>query len=129
MDWFVASGDGTRLVISDHGDLTVIPGDRKGDSESPEDRIDIDGSRARYLADPAALWRHALEEAGRIMRHDFWVADMADVDWDAVLAQYRPLLDLVATPSEFADVMWETLGELGTSHAYVSASTAGWNAS
>jgi tricorn protease len=127
VDWFVASGDGTRLVVSDHGDLTVIPGDRKGDSESPEDRIDIDGSRARYLADPAALWRHALEEAGRIMRHDFWVADMAEVDWDAVLAQYRPLLDLVATPSEFADVMWETLGELGTSHAYVGASAAGWN--
>jgi tricorn protease len=125
VDWFVASGDGTRLVISDGGDLAVIPGDRKGDSDSPEDRIDIDGSRARYLADPAALWRHALEEAGRIMRHDFWVADMAEVDWDAVLAQYRPLLDLVATPSEFADVMWETLGELGTSHAYVGASAAG----
>jgi tricorn protease len=127
VDWFVASGDGTRLVVSDHGDLSVIPADRKGDSESPEDRIEIDGSRARYLADPAALWRHALEEAGRIMRHDFWVADMAEVDWEAVLAQYRPLLDLVATPSEFADVMWETLGELGTSHAYVSASTVGWN--
>ena len=127
VDWFVASGDGTRLVISDHGDLAVIPADRKGDADSPEDRIDIDGSRARFLADPAALWRHALEEAGRIIRHDFWVADMADVDWDAALAQYRPLLDLVATPSEFADVMWETLGELGTSHAYVSASAAGWN--
>jgi tricorn protease len=127
VDWFVASGDGTRLVVSDHGDLTVIPGDRKGDSESPEDRIEIDGSRARYLADPAALWRHALEEAGRIVRHDFWVADLAEVDWDGVLAQYRPLLDLVATPSEFADVMWETLGELGTSHAYVSPGGAGGN--
>jgi len=127
VDWFVASGDGTRLVVSDHGDLVVIPADRKGDPDSPEDRIDIDGSRARYLAEPAALWRHALEEAGRIVRHDFWVADMAEVDWDAVLAQYRPLLDLVATPSEFADVLWETLGELGTSHAYVAASTAGGN--
>jgi tricorn protease len=120
VDWFAASGDGTRLVVADHGELTVIPGDRKGDPDSSEDRVVIDGSRARFLADPAALWRHALEEAGRIVRHDFWVADMADVDWEAVLAQYRPLLDLVATPSEFADVLWETLGELGTSHAYVS---------
>jgi tricorn protease len=127
VDWFVASGDGSRLVIADHDELAVIPGDRKGDSDSPEDRVVIDGSRARFLADPAALWRHALEEAGRIIRHDFWVADMGDVDWDAVLAQYRPLLDLVATPSEFADVLWETVGELGTSHAYVSPADAGGN--
>jgi tricorn protease len=124
-DWFVASGDGTRLVVADHDELVVIPGDRKGDSDSPEDRVEIDGSRARFLADPAALWRHALEEAGRIIRHDFWVADLADVDWDAVLAQYRPLLELVATPVEFADVLSETLGELGTSHAYVSPSADG----
>jgi tricorn protease len=127
VDWFVASGDGTRLVIADHNELAVIPGDRKGDSDSPEDRVVIDGSRARFLADPAALWRHALEEAGRLIVHDFWVADLAGVDWDAVLAQYRPLLDLVATPSEFADVMWETLGELGTSHAYVRPSGDGEN--
>ena len=65
VDWFAASGDGTRLVIADHSELAVIPGDRKADPDSPEDRVVIDGSRARFLADPAALWRHALEEAGR----------------------------------------------------------------
>ena len=26
------------------------------------------------------------------MRHDFWVPDMAEVDWDGVLGTYRPLL-------------------------------------
>ena len=79
----------------------------------------IDRSRARFLADPAALWRNAYAEAGRIMRHDFWVADMADVDWDAVLDAYRPLLDRIAGPADFADLLWEMFGELGTSHAYV----------
>ena len=44
---------------------------------------------------------------------------MADVDWDAVAAEYRPLLDRITTSSEFADVLWEVFGELGTSHAYV----------
>ncbi len=53
------------------------------------------------------------------MRHDFWVADMADVDWDGAADEYRPLLDRIATESEFADVLWEVFGELGTSHAYV----------
>jgi tricorn protease len=84
----------------------------------------VDGSRARFVADPAALWRHAFDEAARLVRYDFWVADMADVDWDAALAQYRPLLDLVATPREFADVLQEVVGELGTSHAYVAPAPA-----
>jgi tricorn protease len=119
VDWFEASGDGTRLVVSDEDSLTVLAGDHKADSDNPDDKIVIDATRARFLADPAALWQHAFAEAGRLVRHDFWVADLADVDWDAVAAQYRPLVDQVASSAEFADVLNEALGELGTSHAYV----------
>jgi len=46
---------------------------------------------------------------------------MCGIDWDAVLEQYRPLVDRVASPDEFADLLREVLGELGTSHAYVTA--------
>jgi tricorn protease len=118
VDWFEVSGDGTRLVTSDHGKLTVIPAERKADGDNPDDKIEIDRSRARFLLDPPAMWRQAYAEAGRIMRHDFWVPDMADVDWDAVQDEYRPLLDRITTRSEFVDVLWEVFGELGTSHAY-----------
>ena len=120
VDWFEVSGDGCYLVVSDHGDLSVVPADRKPDSDNPSDRVGVDLSRARYLAQPAALWRNAYEEAGRILRHDYWVPDMADVDWDGVLAAYRPLLDRIAGSGDFADLLWEVLGELGTSHAYVA---------
>ena len=120
VDWFEVSGDGCYLVVSDHGDLSVVPADRKPDSDNPSDRVGVDLSRARYLAQPAALWRNAYEEAGRILRHDYWVPDMAEVDWDGVLAAYRPLLDRIAGPGDFADLLWEVLGELGTSHAYVA---------
>ena len=99
VDWFEVSGDGSRLVVSDDGDLSVIPAEHKPDSDDPADRLHVDLSRARYLADPAALWHGAYEEAGRIIRHDFWVPDLAGVDWDAVLAGYRPLLDRIAAPA------------------------------
>ena len=125
VDWFEASGDGTRLVTSDHGNLTVIPAERKADGDNPDDEIEIDRSRARFLLDPPAMWRQAYAEAARIMRHDFWVPDMADVDWDAVQDEYRPLLDRITTGSEFADVLSEVFGELGTSHAYVYAPDGG----
>jgi tricorn protease len=118
-DWFEVSGDGKRLVIRDHCELSVVSAERKDDDEA--DRVRVDLSRARFLADPVARWRHAYDEAGRAMRHDFWVADMAEVDWDAVLAAYRPVLARIRTSEDFADLLWEINGELGTSHAYVSA--------
>jgi tricorn protease len=117
-DWFEASGDGTKLVISDRGKLTVGPADRKADPDNDDDKIVIDRSRARFSADPPALWQQAYAEAFRIMRHDYWVADMADVDWDAVREEYRPLLDRIASQDDFTDLLWEVFGELGTSHCY-----------
>jgi tricorn protease len=123
LDWFEVSGDGGTLVLSDHGKLSVVPADRKPDSDNPADKVTVDKSRARFLADPAAMWRNAYAEAGRFIRRGFWVGDMADVDWDGVLESYRPLLDRIAVPSDFADLLWEVLGELGTSHAYVDADT------
>ena len=118
LDWFEVSGDGEWLVIRDGSELRVIPSQRKADPDGA-DSVQVDLSRARFMADPVALWRHAYTEAGRFMQHDFWVPDMAGVDWPGVLDSYRPVLDRVGTASEFADLLWELLGELGTSHAYI----------
>ncbi len=127
-DWCEASGDGTRLVVRDHHRVYVIPANRKADSDNTDDRVSVDLGRARFRADPAALWRAAYAEAGRAMRHEYWIPDMADVDWDGVLEQYRPLLDRIATADDFADVMHEVVGELGSSHAYIrGAGGSGYN--
>jgi tricorn protease len=125
LDWFEVSGDGTKLVVSDQGDLRVLGSGPKDDSEESGDPAAVDLSRARYMADPVALWRHAYDEAGRIMRHDFWVDDMAGVDWARVLDDYRPLLGRIAGSEDFADLLWEVFGELATSHAYVRTAPGG----
>jgi tricorn protease len=119
LDWFAVSGDGTRLVVKDGDDLSVLPSSRKNGHDG-DDAVTVDLSRARFLADPAALWRHAYAEAGRLMRRDFWVPDMSGVDWDGVLDAYRPLLDRIRGAGDFADLLWEVVGELGTSHSYVN---------
>ncbi|MGH3217586.1 MAG: PDZ domain-containing protein, partial [Streptosporangiaceae bacterium] len=125
LDWFDVSGDGTRLVIGDDDDVCVVPSEAKEDHDSDES-VTVDMSRARFEADPAALWRHAYAEAGRRMRRDFWVADMSGVDWDGVLDAYRPLVDLIRGSDDFADLLWELFGELGTSHAYVHPASDGF---
>ena len=117
IDWFDVSGDGTRLVVHDRDELRVMPSSGKRDDAA--ETVTVDTSRARFQADPAALWRHAYAEAGRIMRRDFWVADMSGVDWDGVQEEYRPLLDRIRSSADFTDLLWELLGETGTSHSYV----------
>jgi tricorn protease len=118
LDWFGVSGDGSRLVVVDEGDLRAVPSTEPGDSDST---VWIDLRRLLHTVDPAAEWRQAYAEAGRIIRAYYWEPNMCGIDWDAVLAQYRPLVERVASPDEFADLLREVLGELGTSHAYVAA--------
>ena len=118
LDWFDVSGDGTRLVVKDHDELRILPSEHKEDHGSSES-VTVDLSRARFQADPAALWQHAFAEAGRLMRRDFWNPGMSGVDWDAVLDSYRPLLDRIRGADDFTDLMWEVVAELGTSHAYI----------
>ena len=117
LDGFAVSGDGKWAVVQDHGDVRVIPADRKADDDG-SDSVSVDLTRARFREDPAQLWRCAYDEAGRIVRRDYWVPDMSGVDWEGVLAEYRPLLDRIRTTGEFTDLLWEVFGELGTSHAY-----------
>ncbi|MGW6641755.1 S41 family peptidase [Streptomyces iakyrus] len=118
LDWFAVSGDGSRLVIVDEGELRAVPSNEQGDSDST---VWIDARRILHTVDPAAEWRQSYEEAGRLIRAHFWDPGMCGIDWDGVLDQYRPLVERVASPDEFADLLREVLGELGTSHAYVTA--------
>jgi tricorn protease len=122
VSWFTVSGDGSRLVIVDHDDVKVVPSDRKADNGSSDDVINVDLARARFTADPAALWAHAYQEYGRLIRRDFWNPGMSGVDWDEVLGTYRFLVDRVGSSAEFGDLLWEVAAELGTSHAYVTPS-------
>ncbi|MFD9910829.1 S41 family peptidase [Streptomyces sp. NPDC059063] len=117
LDWFAVSGDGTRLVVVDEGDLRAVPSTESGDGDTT---VWIDLRRILHDVDPAAEWRQAYDEAGRLIRAYFWDPGMCGIDWDAVLDQYRPLVERVASPDEFADLLREVLGELGTSHAYVT---------
>ncbi|SCD98265.1 tricorn protease [Streptomyces sp. di188] len=117
LDFFAVSGDGTRLVVVDEGELRAVPATERGDGDST---VWIDLRRVKHEAEPAAEWRQAYAEAGRLIRAYFWDPGMCGIDWDGVLEQYRPLVERVASPDEFADLLREVLGELGTSHAYVT---------
>lgn len=78
----------------------------------------VDLARAKASLDPALEWRQMYADAWRLQRDLFWNPALKGLDWMAVYRRYEPLLDRVASRSEFTDLLWEMQGELGTSHAY-----------
>ncbi|WP_457029856.1 S41 family peptidase [Kitasatospora sp. P5_F3] len=116
LDDFRVSGDGSRIAVIDEGGLRILPADHKA---GDDDDLTVDLDRIRATVDPAAEWRQMFDENGRLMRDNFWRADLGGFDWAGALARYRPLVDRAGTHDDLVDVLWETVGELGTSHAYV----------
>ncbi|MFX4291160.1 S41 family peptidase [Streptomyces bohaiensis] len=120
-DAYEVTGDGRQVVVRAAGKLRAVPVDADADKLDGDDdrnqRVDL--ARVRITVDPAAEWRQMFDECGRLMRDNFWREDMGGVDWDAVLAEYRPLVDAVGTHDDLTDLLWEVVGELYTSHAYI----------
>jgi tricorn protease len=116
VDGYAVSGDGSVIVLVARGGLRLM------DLSNPGRSCPIDLSRIIHIVHPAQEWRQAYHDAARIVRDQYWDPGMCGLDWDALTAQYAPLVDAVATPQEFADVLQELLGELSTSHAYVTPS-------
>ncbi|MFE9607392.1 S41 family peptidase [Streptomyces sp. NPDC006012] len=117
---FEVSGDGKRVLLWTDDRLRAVPSDRRtGHDDDGDTSVTVDLGRVRQTVDPAAEWRQMYDEAGRIMRDQFWRSDLGGVDWAGVLDRYRPVLARVATHDDLVDLLWEVQGELGASHAYV----------
>ena len=122
LDWYRLSGDGTRVVVRDGDVLRIGPADHKvkaePDDEGPSELVTVDLERIQVRVDPVAEWHQMMIETWRLMRDHFWIEDMGGVDWDDALARYLPLVDRIASRDDLSEVLWELIGELGSSHAY-----------
>ncbi|HVE49575.1 MAG TPA: S41 family peptidase [Casimicrobiaceae bacterium] len=125
-DAFELAGDHVTLLIREGKRLRAVAANKKRDLRDASTESDepmrktgwIDLERVRLSIEPRAEWKQMLREVWRLQRDQFWVPNMSGVDWDAVYAQYEPLLARVTTRAELSDLIWEMQGELGTSHAY-----------
>src|SRR5436190_1003684 len=120
---FQLSADRKTLVYRAGNRLRVVKAGEKPDAAAAKEGPSrtsgwVDLSRLKVCVEPPAEWRQMYGEAWRLQREQFWVEDMAEVDWPAVYRQYLPLLDRLSTRTEFSDLLWEMQGELGSSHAY-----------
>jgi tricorn protease len=120
---FDVSRDAKTLLYRSRHRLRVLKAGEKpskadnGDHPSRENGW-LDLRRVKVSVQPAAEWKQMFAEAWRLQREQFWVEDMSGIDWDAIYAQYAPLVERVGSRAELSDLFWEIQGELGTSHAY-----------
>lgn len=119
VDSYAVSGDGQQLVVRHEQSVTLTPATRKpAESEDPG-VVSVDLSRLRFDLDPAAEWRQMFDETTRLMAENFWREDTDGVDFAAVTQRWRPVVEQVRSHDDLVDVLWETVAELNTSHAYV----------
>jgi tricorn protease len=117
---FKISQDAATLYYRAGNRLRALRAGEKSKEDGPPGRKSgwLDLGRIKVSVVPHAEWEQMYREAWRLQRDQFWTADMSGVDWQTVYQRYLPLLDRVATRTEFSDLLWEMQGELGTSHAY-----------
>jgi tricorn protease len=117
------SRDRKTLIYRSRRRLRVLKAGEKPSKSDNGDRPSresgwLDLNRVKVSVQPAAEWKQMFAEAWRLQREQFWTEDMSGIDWDAIYAQYAPLVERVSSRSELSDLFWELQGELNTSHAY-----------
>ena len=120
LDDFAVSADGARLAYQIAESLEIKPA-----GEPDAEAVSVDLDRIRVTVEPMAEWRQMYHETWRLMRDNFWRADMGGVDWTAMGDRYRPLLDRIGCADDLHDVLRELQGETRTSHTGVLPPTAG----
>ncbi|HZE40481.1 MAG TPA: S41 family peptidase [Stackebrandtia sp.] len=115
--------DGKSLVYTSGKQLRVVKATEKAPETAEYNRESgwVDLSRVKVSVRPEFEWPQMFRETWRRLADHFWTEDMSGVDWRAMYDRYAPLVSRVSTRGELSDVLWELMGELGTSHAYERA--------
>lgn len=111
----------THLAVYGDGNLSVI--EVRPGADLSTGRVETTGVTA--IIDPRQEWRQIFWEVWRFQRDNFYDANMKGVDWNAVGRRYEQYLSFVGHRSDLNYVIGQMIGELGSSHSYVSGGDRG----
>ena len=113
---FDVSADGKKILVRQERTFKLY--DLKPEGKSSGKGVATDGLMVDRV--PQQEWVEMFDEVARRYRDFFYVQNMHGYDWDALRAQYRPLVDYVAHRSDLNYVLGEMVAELSVSHAYIA---------
>lgn len=103
--------DGKRLYFLEGGRISYL--DMKAGKSSGGGGL---ASTCKQTVDRYDRWDQMLVEGWRALKLYFYDPQMMGIDWDDVLARYRPRVREVGTYYEFGNLFREMIDELGASH-------------
>ena len=115
INYYQASGDKSKLLVSKDGQFAVIEPNEGAKFEKP---LNLRSMVAPIR--PKAEWKQIFMDAWRIQRDYFYDKNMHGVDWEAVKNNYLKVLDGAANRNDVAFIIGEMIGELNASHTYYS---------
>jgi tricorn protease len=113
---YAMSADGSRLLVREAGGFALYearPGSAGTKKSVATGAMHVDRV-------PAQEWAQIFDEVWRRYRDFFYVENMHGYDWNALRAQYQPLLAHVAHRSDLNYLISEMIAELTVQHAYIS---------
>jgi tricorn protease len=113
---YAASKDGGKILYHSgetFGIVEAVEGKKSGDGKIKTESL-------MALVDPRQEWREMFDEAWRLERDFYYDPAMGGLDWKAVGDRHRQLVPFVAHRADLSYLLGELIGELATSHAYVT---------
>src|SRR5882724_1158020 len=114
---FALSKDGSKLAYKakeTFGVIDVAEGKKAGDGKV------AGAGNLMATVDPHQEWMQMFNEAWRLERDFYYDPAMGGLDWKGIGDHYRQLVPYVAHRADLNYILGELIGELGTSHTYVS---------
>lgn len=114
---YVLSADGKKLLLQKDKDFAIV--DAKPKAEFDKNKLALD--RMQLRVDPPQEWQQMYTDAWRILRDWFYDPGMHGQDWDAIRAQYAPLVPGVRSRADLDYILSELAGEMNSGHIYVQS--------
>ena len=115
-DGYSLSKDGAKVLYHKEAQYGIV--ELAADKKIGDGKIET-GSLMAWI-DPHQEWMQMFNEAWRLERDFYYDPAMGGLDWKAVGARYRQLVPYVAHRADLNYILGELIGELATSHTYVS---------
>jgi tricorn protease len=112
---FKLSADGSRIVFRKSGSVGSI---QLSDPQFKSEHFSLSDLSMWFV--PMEEWKQIYDEAWRMERDFYYEPNMHGLDWDAMKEKYGVLVDHAVCRQDMRFIIGELIGELNTSHTYVS---------
>ena len=114
---YALSGDGKKIAWRT-GDTIKVASTASKPPDDVTEKVSL--GELPLMVTTAEEWKQIYHEAWRLQRDFYWASNMVGVDWAQARDKYAYLVPRAGTRGELNDVIGQLIGELGTSHTYIS---------